>query len=138
MIKSQCEDSKLHLFSAWMKRFPPLFLIFFSGPFAVSFDRICFICIFKKNINTTVLITSKSGNNLIPLKQFTLYIIMHVLNFKFYILIISVLAFYLIFNYFFSFAVFCIWLFLSSLLRVIYERVFVFKICPLLTDTFLI
>lgn len=84
---------------------------------AVSFDRICFICIKKKNINKTVLMTSKSGNNLIPLKQFTLYTIMHVLNFKSYILIISVFAFSLIFNFFFSFTVFFIWLFLSSLLR---------------------
>lgn len=110
----------------------------FWGVDAVSFDIICFICIFKKNINKTVLITSKSENNLIHLKQFTVYIIMHVLNFKSYILIISVLAFIWFLIIFFSFAVFCIWLFLSSLLRVIYERVFVFKICPLLTDTFLI
>lgn len=66
--------------------------------------------------------TSKSGNNLILLKQFTLYTIMHVLNFKSYILKISVFAFSLIFNYFFSFAVFFIWLFLSSLLREMNSR----------------
>lgn len=74
----------------------------------------------EKNINKTVLMTSKSGNNLILLKQFTLYTIMHImLNFKSYILIISVFAFSLIFNYIFFFC--CIfhmhWLFLSSLLR---------------------
>lgn len=111
---------------------------FFGSICCLIWQNLFHLYLKKKNINKTVLITSKSGNNLIPLKQFTLYIIMHVLNFKSYILIISVLAFYLIFNYFFSFVVFCIWLFLSSLLRVIYERVFVFKICPLLTDTFLI
>lgn len=57
----------------------------------------------KKHINKTVLVTSKSGINFIPLKQVTLYIIMHMLNFKSYILIISVLAFYLIFSFFFFF-----------------------------------
>lgn len=103
MIKSQCDDSKLHLFSACMKQSPSTQLFGCFGPFCrcCSIWQNLFHLYIEKNINKTVLINSKSKNNLIHLKQFTLYTIMHVLNFKSYILIISVFAFSLIFNYYF-------------------------------------